>query len=140
VDHAHEAQLDGDDPARQHVHGVRPGVHQVQLGDHGQGALTVGVHFPGQLERLGGGHVGVGGRDGQDDAVGVADVFQDELPDLDLDVFGLVSHRNLGKGGGGGTRQTTGEHSHTTDKVIGFLKINSRPWTNQNRVVSQVIV
>lgn len=36
VDDSDEAQFDGNDPARQRVRGVRAGVHQVQLGDHGQ--------------------------------------------------------------------------------------------------------
>lgn len=36
VDDPDEAQLDGNDPAHQHVHGVGARVHQVQLGDHGQ--------------------------------------------------------------------------------------------------------
>lgn len=36
VDDADEAQLDRDDSAHQDVHGVRAGVHQVQLGHHSQ--------------------------------------------------------------------------------------------------------
>lgn len=39
--------------------------------------LTIGVDLPGHLEGLRGGHVCVGRRDRQDDAVGVGDVLQD---------------------------------------------------------------
>lgn len=36
VNNSDDAQFDRNDPAHQHVHGVGPGVHQVQFGDHGQ--------------------------------------------------------------------------------------------------------
>ena len=44
---------------------------------------------------LGGGNVGVGGSDGQDDAVGVLDVLEAEVADLHLDVLGLVADGHL---------------------------------------------
>jgi len=58
--------------------------------------LTVGVDLARDLEGLRGGHVGVGGRHRQDDAVGVGDVLEDQLADLQLDVLRLVAHRHLG--------------------------------------------
>lgn len=54
-------------------------------------SLTIGVDLAGHLQGLRGGHVRVGRRDRQDDAVGVGDVLQDQVSDLDLDVFGLVT-------------------------------------------------
>lgn len=49
VDDSHQAQFDGNDPARQRVRGVGARVHQVQLGHHGQrppacGLATVRPH------------------------------------------------------------------------------------------------
>lgn len=55
------------------------------------------VDFAGHLEGLGGGHVSVGGRHGQNDGVGVGDVLHDQLSDLELDVVGLVTHWDLWK-------------------------------------------
>ena len=65
------------------------------LGDDGQGAPAVRVDFSGELEGFRGGHVSVSRAHSQDNRVRVGDVFQDELPDLFLDVLGLVSHSNL---------------------------------------------
>lgn len=57
--------------------------------------LTIGVDLAGHLEGLRGGHVRVGRRHCQDDAVGVGDVLQDQVSDLDLDVLGLVTDWHL---------------------------------------------
>lgn len=65
---------------------------------------TVGVDLAGHLEGLGRGHVCVGGGDGQDDGVGVGDVLQDELLDLDLNVFGLVTYWHLKETTNGNTQ------------------------------------
>ena len=59
--------------------------------------FTFGVDVASHLEGLGGSHVRVGGRHGQDDGVGVGDVLQDEVSDLELDVVGLVAHGDLRK-------------------------------------------
>ncbi len=48
-----------------------------------------------QLDRVGGGDVGGGGRDGEDDRVGVLDVLEHHRPQLHLDVGRLVAHRHL---------------------------------------------
>lgn len=56
---------------------------------------TVWVDLAGHLQGLRGGHVRVGGSDGQDDAVGVGDVLQDEISDLNLDVLRLIADGHL---------------------------------------------
>lgn len=47
------------------------------------------------IRTLRGGDVGVGRGDGQDDAVGVLDVLEAEVADLQLDVLGLVADGHL---------------------------------------------
>lgn len=58
-------------------------------------SFTVRVDLAGHLQGLRGGHVRVGGGDGQDDAVGVGDVLQDELSYLNLDVLWLIANGHL---------------------------------------------
>lgn len=58
-------------------------------------SFTVRVDLAGHLQGLRGGHVRVGGGDGQDDAVGVGDVLQDELSYLNLDVLWLIADGHL---------------------------------------------
>ena len=94
-----DAQLDGDHLALEKVTGIRARIHEVQLGAHHQGAITLGVDLPGQLQGLGGGEVGVGGVDGQYDALRVPDEFQRHVVRLCLYVLGLVAHGNAGDSG-----------------------------------------
>lgn len=56
---------------------------------------TVRVDLAGHLQGLRGGHVRVGGGDGQDDAVGVGDVLQDEISYLNLDILRLIADGHL---------------------------------------------
>lgn len=57
--------------------------------------LTVGVDVLGEFERLGRRDVGVGGGDRENDRVRVGDVLEAHLPNLQLDVLGLVPDRHL---------------------------------------------
>lgn len=59
------------------------------------GFPTVWIHLPGHFKGFGGGHVSVGRCDCQDDTVRVGDMLQDQISYLDLDVFGLITHRHL---------------------------------------------
>lgn len=56
---------------------------------------TVWVHFACHLQGLWGCHVCVGSGHSQDDGIGVGDVLQDLLFNLNLDIFGLVPYRYL---------------------------------------------
>ena len=96
IDDADDAQLDGYDTSAEHVVGVRAVVHEVELGDDGERASTVGIGVARQLERLGRGEVGVGRRDGEYDRVGVVQVGEQHLAYLLLDVSRLVADRHLG--------------------------------------------
>lgn len=57
--------------------------------------FTVGINLPSYFEGFRRRHVRVGSSHSQDDGVRVGDVLQDQISDLDLNVFGLVSNRNL---------------------------------------------
>ncbi len=59
--------------------------------------VTIWVYRFGQVERIRGGKVGVGRRDGQDETGLLADELHDHVADLLLDVDRLVSHRDLGQ-------------------------------------------
>ncbi len=61
---------------------------------HGQ--LTLRVHLLGDLQSIGVGEVSVGWSDGQDQAALLRDELQQHVPDLVLDVVGLVSHSHFG--------------------------------------------
>lgn len=76
--------------------------------------FTIWVDLAGHLQGLRRGHVRVGRRDGQDDAVGVGDVLQDEISYLDLDVLRLIADRDLT---GGSER-----HQPTQRSEIGSLQ------------------
>ena len=60
---------------------------------------TFRVRLPGELERVTGGDVRVGGGDGEDEASVPANVSHDHVLDLVPDVGRLVSNSNLGKAG-----------------------------------------
>lgn len=57
--------------------------------------LTLGVHVFSQFQGVRVGQVSVGRSDGQDQAALSADELHDHVPDLLLDVDGLVPHRHL---------------------------------------------
>mmetsp|Transcript_56328 Transcript_56328/g.138247 ORF Transcript_56328/g.138247 Transcript_56328/m.138247 type:complete len:251 (-) Transcript_56328:10-762(-) len=81
----------------QNVPPIRTLVHEVQLGEHADGALPLRVHFTRDLEPVGVGEVLVGGGDGQDDAVGARDDVEDHAADHFGDVVRLIPHRHLGE-------------------------------------------
>lgn len=87
VDDADEAELERVDSTGQDVGCVRPLVHQVELCEHADCPQPSGVDRPGELERVRVGEVYVGGRDGEDDRVGLGDVVSDQVADLALDVW-----------------------------------------------------
>jgi len=57
--------------------------------------LTLRVDLFGDLEGVGIGEVCVGRRDGEDEAVLFADELQQHVPDLNLNVWRLITHWNL---------------------------------------------
>lgn len=87
VDDTDEAELERVDSTGQDVGRVRPLVHQVKLGEHADRPQPSRVDRPGELERIRVGEVHVGGRDGEDDRVGLGDVVGDQVADLALDVW-----------------------------------------------------
>lgn len=58
-------------------------------------SFTINVNLPGHFQGLRCGHVCVGSCHCQNDGVWVGDVLEDQLSDLDLYIFGLISHWNL---------------------------------------------
>lgn len=70
-----------------HTHAPHTHTHQ---------CLTLRVDVFGQLKGVGVGEVTGGRHDGQDEAVFVAHILHDHVPDLVLDVFGLVADGQLG--------------------------------------------
>mmetsp|Transcript_22946 Transcript_22946/g.33278 ORF Transcript_22946/g.33278 Transcript_22946/m.33278 type:complete len:228 (-) Transcript_22946:605-1288(-) len=92
VHHGHVPAPERDHPVLQHVRGVGPRVHEVQLGQHANGPVSLRIHLPGQLEGIGVRQVGVGRCDCQDNTLGVGNELQAQLPDLVLDVQRLVPH------------------------------------------------
>ncbi len=58
-------------------------------------SLTIWVHLSCQFKRIRCGEVRVCGRDTQDEGVGVGDVGHNHLLDLSLDIFRLVTNRDL---------------------------------------------
>ena len=87
-------------------------------GDLGAAALvTVRVDALGELQRVRRGHVRVGRGDRQDEAGLLADELHDHVPDLVLDVGGLVAHGDLGQAG----QVDQGDAQHCGNKtVLGF--------------------
>ena len=71
---------------------VCPPVHQVQLGTHCQGSISLGINGLGQLDGFGGSNVGIGWRHCQYDGVGVGDVGPAQIMSLLLDIIRLVPH------------------------------------------------
>jgi hypothetical protein len=59
--------------------------------------VTVGIREAGQLQRVRGGEVSIGGRDGQDEAGIAGNELHDHVLDLLADIRGLVAHRYLGQ-------------------------------------------
>eukprot|EP00964_Phaeocystis_antarctica_P106854 scaffold71645_cov66-Phaeocystis_antarctica.AAC.6 len=111
VDHAHVAQRPaaavtqpattlGDTPSPlaplEQLRRVRAAVHQVELGEHTQRAPALRIDLPRDGDRVGVGQVGVGGGDGEHDAVGPLHVLEHHLLDLQPDVIRLVAHGVLG--------------------------------------------
>lgn len=80
--------------------------------------FTIWVNLAGHFKGLRSGHVRVGRGDGQDDAVGVGDVLQDEISYLNLDVLRLIADRNLT---GGSER-----HQPTQRSEMGSLQSSRR--------------
>lgn len=61
--------------------------------------ITLWVDLLGDLQSVRVGQVGVGGRDGQDEAALLGDELQQHVADLVLDVVGLVSDGHFGHPG-----------------------------------------
>lgn len=57
--------------------------------------LTLWVHLLGDLQSIRVGQVSVGRGDGQDQTALLGDELQQHVPDLVLDVYGLISDSNL---------------------------------------------
>lgn len=72
-DHAHVAELERVGAVLEVVEGVAAVLEEVELREDADGADAVGVDAAGELEAVGGGKVGGGLGDGEDEAVGVAD-------------------------------------------------------------------
>mmetsp|Transcript_15375 Transcript_15375/g.51632 ORF Transcript_15375/g.51632 Transcript_15375/m.51632 type:complete len:260 (+) Transcript_15375:1356-2135(+) len=99
VDDADEPELEWDHLPQQRLPRIRSLVHEVDLGEDADSSAARGVDGLGELDGLRGGDVGVSGSDGEDDGVGVGDVLQDQVPNLHLDVLGLIADRNFGHAG-----------------------------------------
>lgn len=96
VDHANPAELERVDPTRQDVQGVCAVVHEIDFCEDTNGPPAHGIDMSGELQGLRVHDVDVGGRDSQDDTVGLRNVLGDEVARLFLNVCGLVSNGNLG--------------------------------------------
>jgi len=58
---------------------------------------TIRIDGFGEVERVRGSEIRVGGRDGEDEAGLLGDELHDHVPDLGLDVDGLIAHGDLGE-------------------------------------------
>lgn len=71
-------------------------VHEVELRQYADCALSRGIHMPCQLEGFRIDDINIGRGDSEDDAVGLGNILRDEIAGLLLDVCGLISNGNLG--------------------------------------------
>lgn len=99
VDDGDIAESEGDDSSSKNVDDIGALVHEVNLGQDTDGPLSLGVNLAGELETVRVGQIGVCGSDGEDDGVGLANLLQNHVLDLLLNVSGLVSNRHLGQAG-----------------------------------------
>jgi len=67
--------------------------------------LTILIHFLGQLQGFGRRKISVGCRHGKDDRVGVADIPQTHLSDLDFNIVRLIADGDLRDAGQVNQRQ-----------------------------------
>lgn len=98
--------------------------------------FTVWVDLAGHLQGLRRGHVRVGRGDGQDDAVWVGDVLQDEISYLNLDVLRLIANGHL-TGGSERHQQTEGRDRSASKLPRGNLTARRRRRQNPKPSVSQ---
>ena len=81
--------------AREDIHCVGALVHQVQLGAHADGAVSLRIHLLSYLERVRVGNVHIGGRNSENNDVRVFDELHDKLADLYFDVLWLPLNGDL---------------------------------------------
>lgn len=99
VDDGDVTQTQRDNPSSENIHNVGSLIHQIDLTQDTDGALSLGVYLARQLQTVGVGQILVGRGHGQDDSVGLADVLEHHILDLALNVLRLVSDRHLGQTG-----------------------------------------
>lgn len=123
---ADEAQTQADVLALDHPLRVGTAVHDVDFGDDADGPDALGVDLSRHLQPVGGGHIGVGGEDAEDDGPGVGHIPAGHGTGDLLDVVGLVRARHGDSGDtwqvdqgeiGAGVR-VHGEHDWLVNDVL----------------------
>lgn len=99
VDNGNVTQAQRNNSSSENIHNISALVHQINLTQHTNSALTLGVHLTRQLQTIGVGQILVGRGDGQNDGVGLADVLENHIPNLALNILGLISDGHLGQTG-----------------------------------------
>mmetsp|Transcript_881 Transcript_881/g.1694 ORF Transcript_881/g.1694 Transcript_881/m.1694 type:complete len:260 (-) Transcript_881:348-1127(-) len=90
IHHPNVAQLQRDNIAAQHRQCIGAGVHQINLGDHAQGAYAGWIHLFRQLNRVRRRQVRSGRRHCQDQTVLLRDERADQFTNATLDVGRLI--------------------------------------------------
>mmetsp|Transcript_25542 Transcript_25542/g.74503 ORF Transcript_25542/g.74503 Transcript_25542/m.74503 type:complete len:279 (-) Transcript_25542:42-878(-) len=93
VHHAHIAQAQRQDLVQQDIGGIRPRVHEVELGEDAHSSLALGVNFTSHLKGIRVCNVRVRRRDSEDQSIGIRNVLKAELTNLLLNIFRLVTNR-----------------------------------------------
>jgi hypothetical protein len=120
IDNRNVTKTKVNDAASENVYDVRARVHQVNLGEHTDRTLTLGVNLPRHLESIRVRKIGVSGSHGEDDTRRLGDEAQQHITDLLLDVAGLVSDGHLRETGQ--VNQSKGEDFGAEDAQIDGLR------------------
>lgn len=95
VDNANESQLQGIDAARENIESVGTMIHQVNFGQDADSTSAERINMTGKFEGLGVDQIHVGRGHGENDAVGLRDIFGYQITSLLLNIGRLVTNRNL---------------------------------------------
>jgi hypothetical protein len=120
VDDGNVAKTKVNDTASENVHDIRARVHQVNLSQHTDRTLTLGVNLPRHLESIRVRKISVSGSHGEDDTRRLGDEAQQHITDLLLNVAGLVSHGHLCETGK--VDQSQGEDFGAEDAQVDGLR------------------
>lgn len=95
VDDTNKPKLQRVNTTRQNLQSICPMVHQIELRENTDCALSLRIDLTSKLEGLRVDEILVGRRDSQNDTVRLRNILEDERSRLLLDVGRLISNRNL---------------------------------------------